>query len=261
MNVDMRQMKDTMMKGKQVVDDRRAKYQRHRLKAPTFGCIVSKSWKLLKTGDWPLKYFLQRLFGTTHKDNLVLVPLDPRCMAACWGDPNELDQWRARSIGVSSLAEAESELHVLAHARSNFSLENIFRPLHLLCRRIASWAPIWPLQGSRSSDMRFLLRLLMLQRDVTFRLARRGPVAFCWAWDAGWAQLLWHVGKCKSLDQSVMTFEFPSWHVHLHLNRIWCFSGCTGWFFLGGAAGAQSCLHRALWGPWTQGPCSTIGLH
>lgn len=104
-------------------------------------CIVSKSWKLLKTGKWPLKYFLQRLFGTTHKDNLVLVPLDPRRMAACWGDPNELDQWRACSIGVSSLAEAESELHVLAHARNNFSLENIFRPLHLLCHRIASWTP------------------------------------------------------------------------------------------------------------------------
>ena len=27
----------------------------------------------------------------------------------------------------------------------------------------------------------------------------------------------------------------------------------TGRFYLGGAAGAESCLHRALWGPWTQG--------
>lgn len=100
-------------------------------------------------------------------------------------------------------------------------------------------------------------------KGCNFSFSEAGPceMAFCWPWDAGWVQLLWHVGKCKSLDQSVMTFEFPSWHVHLHLNRIWCFSGCTGWFFLGGAAGAQSCLHRALWGPWTQGPCSTIGLH
>ena len=29
--------------------------------------------------------------------------------------------------------------------------------------------------------MRFLLRLLMLQRDVTFRLARRGPVKWLFA--------------------------------------------------------------------------------
>lgn len=40
------------MKGKEVVDDRRAKYQRHRLKAPTFGCILYCIKKLEAFENW-----------------------------------------------------------------------------------------------------------------------------------------------------------------------------------------------------------------
>lgn len=163
--------------------------------------------------------------------------------------------------------------------RKYFPTTSLALPSHWLSNTI------WQLQGSKSSDMRFLLRLLMLQRDVTSRLARRAlSLAFCWPWDAGWVQLLWHVGKCKSLDQSVLTvivvcmYTICIFHIslcfhHVHLHWI-----ITGGFYLGGAAGAQPCLHRALWGPWTQGlrgfpnwscynprellgPCSTIGLH